>query len=439
MNSFNTNTSKTYNKKFPTIFYHLMIANFLFFTANSLFFLFPNYLKILGATESYIGIINNIDKIFTIATALSIGFFINRINKIQWIKYSYFATIIIISCYTFMDHLIWQIPFLRLFYGIVFSMNFILASSVIFQILPESQATQGIGIYGISGAFSHTIGPLLGEYIYSATQDYTFVFFASALLMCLAFVIILTISKENDQFHLQNHSKSNKSIIYLLNYPKYAQLTLITFIFGGGFFIIYTFLKNFTQTLNIEKASLFLIAQSVMLVLLRLTFFRHIHKYNKINLLLFSCILGTISFASFFMLQDTLTLIISGILYGATHGILYPVLNSYIVEIVDQSDKSRSNAFFIAVFSIGGLILSGLMGYIIEYTQMYIIAYLCAAILYFFATMIVFQMRQKERRDVPVMNDISSDHKRLIRENINRPGENDKYTKPISPSSLSSP
>ena len=60
-------------KRYNPLFYYLALANFTFFLGNSLYILFPVYLKSMGASESYIGIMNNADKIFIIITAITIG------------------------------------------------------------------------------------------------------------------------------------------------------------------------------------------------------------------------------------------------------------------------------------------------------------------------------------------------------------------------------
>ena len=83
-------------KRFPPIFYYVSLANFLFFLGDALFVLFPVFLKKnLGATESYIGFLSNIDKVIMIISAIALGSLIHGKERIRILRFGYIILFVV--------------------------------------------------------------------------------------------------------------------------------------------------------------------------------------------------------------------------------------------------------------------------------------------------------------------------------------------------------
>ncbi len=123
-------------KRYHSLFYYLALANFLFFLGNSLYILLPVYLKSLGATESYIGIMNNIDKIFTLISAVTIGSIMHGRDRIKLLRIGYLILACAYASYLLITSLTWALLLTRIIHGIGFSVAMIVGTSIIFEIVP---------------------------------------------------------------------------------------------------------------------------------------------------------------------------------------------------------------------------------------------------------------------------------------------------------------
>ncbi|HPG52740.1 MAG TPA: MFS transporter, partial [Spirochaetota bacterium] len=150
-------------KRFKPIFYYLALANFLFFLGNSLYILFPVFLKNMGASESYIGIMNNADKIFIIISSVSIASLMQGRDRIRMLRLGYLILLVAYASYLLISSLSWAILVIRVLHGIGFSVAMILGTTIVFDIVPLENAAEAIGIYGITGSLSNAISPFVGE------------------------------------------------------------------------------------------------------------------------------------------------------------------------------------------------------------------------------------------------------------------------------------
>ena len=102
-------------KKVNRTFYYLAFANLTFFLGNAIYISFPVFLKNLGASESMIGVLNNVDKILIIITSLAIASFVRVKNKILLLRAGYFILILAFLSYMLIDSLTWLILLIRIF------------------------------------------------------------------------------------------------------------------------------------------------------------------------------------------------------------------------------------------------------------------------------------------------------------------------------------
>jgi predicted MFS family arabinose efflux permease len=57
------------------------------------------------------------------------------------------------------------------------------------------------------------------------------------------------------------------------------------------------------------------------------------------------------------------------------HGILYPMLNTIAVSLVDKDDRGKANAIFTASFNGGVMVFCLPLGFLIDYTHTYLTAF----------------------------------------------------------------
>jgi MFS family permease len=363
----------------------------LFFLGNSLYILLPVFLKNLGASESYIGVINNVDKVFTIITAVGIGSVMHGRDRIRLLRMGYLILTIAFASYLLVSSLTWMLVIIRVIHGIGFSIAMILGTSIIFDIVPMKDAAEAIGIYGITGALSNALSPFFGEILLSRGYSHYVIFALSVILVSLSLALTFVMPR------LQSHnpaddSPARKGTLHLFANPKYFFMTMATIIFGGGFGIIVTYLPNFIRTTTSFKFSYFFIIYICILILIRFTFIKIVNRINRNILLIIVFAIGALMNLFLNFLNSITMLILVSVMYGITHGILYPVLNTIVVSLASLRDRGKANALFTASFNGGMMIFALTLGFLIDYSGTYLAAFNVCAVMFILAILLVVIM-----------------------------------------------
>ncbi|MBN1496140.1 MAG: MFS transporter [Spirochaetes bacterium] len=381
-------------RRYTRLFYLLALSNFLFFLGNSLYILLPVFLKNMGASESYIGFMNNIDKIFTIITAVGIGSIMHGRDRIRLLRTGYMILVVAYAAYLTVTSLTWSIILIRVMHGIGFSVAMIMGTSIIFDIVPIEDAAEAIGIYGITGALSNALSPFFGEMLLSRGHSHYLIFALSVLLVSTSLAITFIMSRGERPGPAPDEPARSGSLRLLLE-PRYLLMTLASIIFGGSFGVIITYLPNFIRTATSFRFSYFFIIYICVLIIIRFTFLKIVTRINRNNLLIAVFANGALMYLLFNSLNSLPVLILTGIMYGVTHGILFPVLNTTVVSLVHMHDRGRANALFIASFNGGMMSFAFALGFLIDRFHTYLVAFNVCAVMFLLAIGLMIIMKVK--------------------------------------------
>ncbi len=381
-------------RRYTRLFYFLALANFLFFLGNSLYILLPVFLKNLGASESYIGVMNNIDKIFTIITAVGIGSIMHGRDRIRLLRIGYLVLVAAYAAYLLVSSLTWLLLLIRVLHGIGFSIAMIMGTSIIFDIVPMEDAAEAIGIYGVTGALSNALSPFFGEMLLSRGHSHHLIFALSVLLVSLSLAITF-IMPRGERPGPAPDEPARRGSLRLLAEPRYLLTTMATIIFGGGFGVIVTYLPNFIRTTTSFRFSYFFIIYICVLIIIRFTFIKIVARINRNNLLVAVFAIGALMNLLMNALDSLVMLMITAVLYGVTHGILYPVLNTTVVSLVHMHDRGKANALFTASFNGGMMAFALALGFLIDRFNTYLAAFNVCAVMFSVAIGLIIIMKVK--------------------------------------------
>ncbi|MBN2040024.1 MAG: MFS transporter [Spirochaetes bacterium] len=364
-------------KKYNVIFYYLAIANLSFFLGFAFYLLFPVFLKDMGASESFIGIMSSTDRIFTLITTLAFATFIRGRNKMKILRAGYVILVITFASYLLISSLTWYILIIRMIHGIGFAMAMVMGGNIIFDIVPLENAAEAIGIYGAIASLSNAISPFVGEVLLSNGFSFHFIFFISVILVFVSLLLTFIIPKIQAKDDKADPVKTG--FLYLFKNSGFLNVSILSFIFGGAFGVITTYLPNFILATTNFKFSYFFVIFIAVLVIIRFRIIGRISMIEKNKLLIFMFVTGMLTNILLNHLNSMYIFILISVLYGLTHGILYPILNTMMVGLVPESHRSKANAFYAACFLGGGMIFSLILGFLIDYSGSYLVAFnVCA-------------------------------------------------------------
>lgn len=382
-------------KKYAPIFYCVSLANLCFFLGNSFFILLPVYLKNLGASETYIGFMNNIDKVFLIVAAFALSPLIRGHNPVRMLRQGYILLLCTYGAYLLIGSLSWHIPFIRVLHGIGFAVSMIMGTTIIFESVPPRDATEAIGVYGITGAITNAVSPAVGEFLLSRGLPHQGLFLLSCGFMLLS--LTLTFFMPQIIRGASGAGEAARVNIGQLCRPTAVRAYLLaTFIFGGGFGVIITFVPNFIRTDTALNYSWFFITYTAVLISLRLFFMKAIAK-APVGRLVATVFLAGAGMNVLLNFPGTLAwLVIVGIIYGITHGVLYPVLNAHIVNLAPMQERGSINALFTAVFNGGMMAFAFAGGWLIDCFGSYPAAFNFCAVASIAAAVMIAVQKQGE-------------------------------------------
>ncbi len=365
-------------KKYAPIFYIVASANLCFFLGNSFFILLPVYLKDLGASETYIGIINNLDKIFLIIAAFALGSLIRGGNRVGMLRQGYLMLLMAFCSYLFVYSLAWYLPLIRIVHGIGFAVAMIMGSTIIFESVPPEDATEAIGLYGITGAITNAVSPAVGEFLLSRGCSHQVLFVLSCALITAS--IALTFRMPQVPQANVHDGKHSSSLAGFFRQPGFTAYIIATFVFGGTFGVIVTFLPNFIRTATALNFSWFFVTYTAVLISIRLFFMKSIVAAPTGWLVAGVFLVGAVMNVALNSAGSLLWLVGVGILYGITHGVLYPVLNATVVNLGPQQERGSANALFTVAFNGGMMAFACGLGWVIDHSGTYLTAFnACAA------------------------------------------------------------
>jgi predicted MFS family arabinose efflux permease len=328
-------------------------------------------------SETYIGIINNIDKIFLIIAAFALGSLIRGHDRVRMLRQGYVLLLCTYGAYLFIDSLAWYIPFIRVLHGIGFSVAMIMGTTIVFESVAPEDATEAIGIYGITGAITNAVSPAVGELLLSRGCPHQVLFLLSCAFVAAS--LVLTFRMPRLSQGQSGDTETGTGMGLLFRQPAFAAYILATFIFGGGFGIIITFLPNFIRTDTALNYSWFFVTCTAVLIGIRLFFMKRIATAQTKRLVAAVFFVGAVMNMLLNFHGTVAWLVTVGILYGITHGVLYPVLNAHVVNLAPQQERGRANALFSAVFNGGMMVFAFGLGFAIDYYRNYLVAFnVCA-------------------------------------------------------------
>lgn len=386
-------------KRFPKAFYTMSLANLCFFLGNSFFILFPVYLKGMGASESYIGAVNNIDKVLVIAASVTIGALIHRWDRVLLLRMGYGLLIAVYALYLGIASLSWFVPAVRVLHGMGFSLAMILGTTVIFEIVPGDRAAEAIGLYGITGALTNAVSPAIGEFLLGNGVPFKWLFVIAAALAAVSLALAFAMPRKTVM--RDNGDDMARGILALYRDPDYRAYSLVAFVFGGGFGVLLTFLPNFVLTKPGLSYSFFFVVYIAVLVVVRFTFIRVVQAWDRAPIVVFMLGAAACMNACFNLPMGMPLLAGTGLLYGLAHGFLYPVLNAHLVGIVQPGDRGKSNALFTATFNGGMMLFAFAMGFLIDATGSYVPAFNVCAVSFAAAALVLALHGRSQKNALP--------------------------------------
>ena len=342
-------------------FFVASLANFFFFASLNAFSLLPLYIKTLGGTESQIGWIMGSYSLTAILWQPLAGAFVDRFGRKRFLLLGSALGLLASVGFAFSTHMDARFVVFRILQGIGYSTFYIANLTLVAEIVPPNRRGEAVGLFGISGLITIALSPALGEIvIHRAGYSAFFLAAAAAAAGCL----LTSLAFRNLPATPLKAVSSGPS--FLIPSARILPPILLTLVFGLVSGAVFVFLPTYAMQAGLSRIGGFYVAYSVAAIGIRLTCGRLSDRWGRQRVILPALLLMGSGTLGLVWLVSPVGLLLVGTLTGMAHGLLFPALSAYAIDLADSEERGRSIGAFTTAMLLGNALASFIFGMVAE-------------------------------------------------------------------------
>ncbi|MBO6211497.1 MFS transporter [Algoriella sp.] len=300
----------------------------------------PAYLSSLGGAE-YKGFII---ALFTLTAGISRPFSGKLTDKIGRVPIMAIGSIVCFVCGILYPVLtsVSGFLFLRLIHGFSTGFKPTATAAYIADIIPRERWGEALGLHGICFSIGMAIGPALGSTItlYSSINT---MFFTSSFFALMSILILFNMKEtlvKKEKFRVGLLKISKKDVFAKEALPA----ALITFLSYVAYGAILTLIPDWTEYLGFENKGVFFIVFTISSMLVRFFAGKISDQKGRVLVIKIGLALLIVALILLGSIQSKLGLILGGLVYGISGGILSPALNAWTIDFSKPDERGKAMA-----------------------------------------------------------------------------------------------
>ena len=342
-------------------FFIASLSNFFFFASANAFSLLPLYIKSLGGTESQIGGIMGTYSLTAILSQPIAGALADRFGRKRFLLLGSALGMLASLGFAFSTRLDGRFFLLRLLQGVGFSAFYVSTLTLVADIVPQSRRGQAVGLFGISGLITIALSPALGEQlIYSA--GYSAFFQAAAAAAAAGLLTSLWFQDRSSP----RTAPVSSGLSSLIPPARFLPPILLSLVFGLVSGTVFVFLPTHAMQVGLSRIGAFYIAYSAAAISIRLAFGSLSDRRGRRHVILPALLLMALGSLGLVWLAAPIGLWVVGVLNGMAHGLLFPALSAYMIDLAESEERGRALGAYSTALLLGSTLASFVFGVIAE-------------------------------------------------------------------------
>lgn len=331
------NSDPVYNLQFI-----LMCLSSLLFAAsfNMMIPELPAYLSSLGGAE-YKGFII---ALFTLTAGISRPFSGKLTDKVGRVPIMAVGSFVCFLCGILYPILttVSGFLFLRLVHGFSTGFKPTATAAYIADIIPRERWGEALGLHGICFSIGMAIGPALGSTI-TLYSSINVMFFTSSFFALLSILILFNMKET-----LQNKQKFAFGLLKISRHEVVAKealpAALITFLSYIAYGSILTLIPDWTEHLGFQNKGVFFIVFTISSMLVRFFAGKISDQKGRVLVIKLGLVLLIVALVILASVDAKIGLILGGLMYGISTGILSPALNAWTIDFSKPEERGKAMA-----------------------------------------------------------------------------------------------
>ena len=347
---------------YTSSFFIASLSNFFFFSSVNAFSLLPLYIKALGGTVSQIGGIMGTYSLTAILAQPLSGALADRFGRKRFLLLGSALGVLAAIGFAFSSRLDFRFFLLRLIQGVGYSAFYISNLTIVADMVPESRRGEAVGLFGISGLITIALSPALGEQLIQVLGFHTF-FLAAAAAAAAALLVSLAYDgpREADKASVE------PSLSSLIPSARIMPPIVLSFVFGVASGTVFVFLPTHAMQVGLSRIGAFYIAYSTAAIGIRLTCGRLSDRWGRLHVILPALLLMASGSLGLVWLATPVGLLVVGALTGMAHGLLFPALSAYVIDLSGSEERGQALGAFSTAILLGSGLASFVFGVVAEH------------------------------------------------------------------------
>lgn len=338
-----------------------MAGNFCVQVSWALFLLLSVYIKTLGGSDSQVGAIMGGFGISSMVAIPAVALLVDRFGRRPFMLAAGVCTVLGSLVFVLVPYLSAWFLVGRIVQGIGFALYLNSALTLLADLLPPERRAKGVGLFGLAGNLAIAVGPPIAEALVEATGAYRVVFALGAALGTGSSVMAWRVTEPRRPAGTGVRFPWGRQEAWALRAP-----ALLGLLQGGGFGVLVTFVPAYAQAGGLPFTPFF-VPYTATVVLARVAGGRFIDRPDRNRLLAPLYLLGVAAVLVLTPAPRIWQLVAAGLLFGFSHGLIYPILSAFVLDLSRPEHRGRAIGVFSLAFSMGANFLVILYGGVADY------------------------------------------------------------------------
>ncbi|MGO4528611.1 MFS transporter [Paenibacillus sp. 2TAF8] len=376
-------------------FIFIMLANALLFMAFEMLLpTLPLFVSSLGGNASQIGLVTGIFMFSAILVRPFTSVLATKMNK----KFLLIIGIAICALATgayYLSSGIGIILVLRVIHGFGFGLATTYFATIATENIPKSRRGEGMGYFGVGETVAISVGPLIGTSLL-LQYNYQSLFLGGMCILLLALLMTVFVSR-NSQTESEDKSSGHHATSVKLIEKKVLFPSLLILMVGVAAGSIMSFVALFAAEKGFSNIAWFFFIVAIASFVVRLFSGTMFDRLGPGSVLLPSAFFAIAGLLVLILSQNQIHFLIAGALYGFGFGAIFPAIQTWCVNLVEEHEHENAMASFFNFFDLGiggGSLVLGLVASAFSYTVVYTIS--IAVLMIYILLYSVYALKQKQ-------------------------------------------
>lgn len=367
--------NKTNARLWGKSFIFIMLANALLFMAFEMLLpTLPLFVSSLGGDASQIGLVTGIFMFSAILVRPFTALLATKWNK----KILLIAGIAICALVTGSYYLasgIGMILLLRVIHGFGFGLATTYFATIATENIPKQRRGEGMGYFGVGETVAISVGPLLGTSLL-LQFNYQSLFMGGMCILLLALLMTVFVSRKPVQQNDSQTSETPHTAVKLIE-KKVLFPSILIMLVGIAAGSIMSFVALFAEEKGFTQVAWFFFVIAIASFVVRLFSGKMFDRLGPGSVLVPSAVFAIAGLSVLTIAQNDVHFLVAGALYGFGFGAIFPAIQTWCVNLVEEHEHENAMASFFNFFDLGiggGSLVLGMLASAFSYTLVYDIA-----------------------------------------------------------------